>query len=126
MKGSVDVKNYMILYDEIMAQKNITNTEKIIICDIIDLNSRGIFYPSTEYLAKHGKIQKRSCTNMLSKLKKRGYISIKKEYVKEQCTELRSIKITEKTFRLIKDQLNQLIEAGEIDEYTKSNLYAII
>ena len=120
------MKNYMILYDEIIAQKNITNTEKIMICDIIDLNGRGIFYPSTEYLAKPAKLQKRSCANMLSKLKKKGYISIEKKYVEEQCTELRSIKITEKTFRLIEDQLNQLIEIGEIDEYTKTNIYSSI
>ena len=119
------MKNYIILYDEIVAQK-MSTTRKFAICKIIDLNGKGIFYPSTEYLAKFLKMKKQSCLNLLSDLKRRGYISIEKEYVEAQCTELRSIKITEKTFRLIEDQLKQLIEIGEIDEYTKTNIYTSV
>ena len=128
MKGSDYMKNYtdyIILYDEIVAQK-MSATRKIAICKIIDLNGKGIIYPSTEYLAKFLKMKKQSCLNLLSDLKRRGYISIQKEYVEEQCTELRSIKITEKTLRLIEEQLIQLIEIGEIDERTKTNIYSSI
>ena len=36
------------------------------------------------------------------------------------------IKNTEKTLRLIEEQLIQLIEIGEIDERTKTNIYTSV
>ena len=94
MKGSDYMENYtdyIILYDEIASQK-MSATKKIAICKIIDLNGKGVFYPSTEYLAKFLKMKKQSCSNLLNDLKRRGYISIEKEYVEAQCTELRILK----------------------------------
>ena len=102
------MEQYLLCYKNLLRTGDLTLTEWILLCKIIEKENQ---YISNKELSRCIKTQKETVGNLIHNLKVKGYIT--SEYREKNYVKRRFFVLTEKTNKLIKDDRKELNVYGK-------------